>query len=41
MGAPTLRLFDFAGAIAAAGLIAAFVVAAVRNTTALAVAEPR
>jgi archaetidylinositol phosphate synthase len=41
MGALTVRLFDFAGAIAAAGLIAAFVVAAVRNTTALAVAEPR
>jgi phosphatidylglycerophosphate synthase len=41
MGALTVRLFDFAGAIAAAGLIAAFVVAAVRNTAALAVAEPR
>jgi archaetidylinositol phosphate synthase len=41
LGALTVRLFDFAGAITAAGLIAAFVVAAVRNTTALAVAEPR
>jgi archaetidylinositol phosphate synthase len=41
MGALTVRLFDFAGAIAAAGLMAAFVVAAVRNTAALAVAEPR
>ncbi len=41
MGALTVRLFDFAGAIAAAGLMAAFVVAAVRTTAALAVAEPR
>jgi hypothetical protein len=34
-------LFDFGGAIAAAGLIGAFVVSVVRNATALAVAEPR
>ena len=34
MGALTVRLFDFAGAIAAAGLMAAFVVAAVRTTAA-------
>jgi hypothetical protein len=34
-------LFDFGGALAAAGLVGAFVMAVVRNATALAVAEPR
>jgi hypothetical protein len=41
IGTLTLRLFDFGGAIAAAALIAAFVVSIVRNATALAVAEAR
>jgi phosphatidylglycerophosphate synthase len=41
LGPLTVRLFDFGGAIAAAGLIGAFVAAVVRNATALAVAEPR
>ena len=41
LGPLTVRLFDFGGAVAAAGLIGAFVVSVVRNATALAVAEPR
>jgi len=41
VGPLTVRLFDFGGAIAAVGLIGAFVVSVVRNATALAVAEPR
>ena len=41
IGPLTVRLFDFGGAIAAAGLLGAFVVSVVRNATALAVAEPR
>jgi hypothetical protein len=41
IGPLTVRLFDLGGAIAAAGLIGAFVVSVVRNATALAVAEPR
>ena len=41
LGPLTVRLFDFGGAIAAAGLIGVFVTAVVRNATALAVAEPR
>jgi len=41
VGPLTLRLFDVGGVLAATGLLAAFVVSAVRNGTALAVAEPR
>ena len=41
VGSFTVRLFDAGGAVAAAGLLAAFTVAVVRNTTALATAEPR
>ena len=41
IGPLTVRLFDLGGAIAAAGLLAVFVVSVLRNTTALAVAEPR
>jgi len=41
IGPLTVRLFDAGGAVAAAGLLAAFAVAVVRNTGALAVAEPR
>ena len=40
IGPVTVRLFDFGGATAAAGLIGAFVVSVFRNATALAVAEP-
>src|SRR5262247_489573 len=41
IGPLTVRLFDFGGAIGAAGLMGAFVVSVARNATALAVAEPR
>ena len=41
IGPLTVRLFDVGGAVAAAGLLAVFAVAVVRNTCALAVAEPR
>jgi archaetidylinositol phosphate synthase len=41
IGSLTVRLFDFGGALAAAGLLAAFTVSVVRNARALAVAEPR
>ena len=41
IGALTVRLFDFGGAIAAAGLGVVFVASVLRNATALAVAEPR
>ena len=41
IGPLTVRLFDVGGAAAAAGLLAAFAVAVVKNTRALAVAEPR
>ena len=41
IGALTVRLFDVGGAVAVAGLLAAFALAVVRNTRALAVAEPR
>ena len=41
IGPLTMRLFDFGGAVAAAALITAFVVSAVQNATALAVAEAR
>ena len=41
IGPLTVRLFDFGGALAAAGLLTVFVVSVLRNTTALAVAEPR
>jgi len=41
IGPLTVRLFDVGGAVAAAGLLAAFAVAVVKNTRALAVAEPR
>jgi archaetidylinositol phosphate synthase len=40
VGPFTFRLFDFGGVIAAGGLLAAFILSAVRNATALAVAEP-
>jgi phosphatidylglycerophosphate synthase len=40
-GSLTVRLFDFGGALAAAGLVAVFVVSVLRNTSALAAAEPR
>jgi phosphatidylglycerophosphate synthase len=35
-----VRLFDFGGAVAAAGLVGVFVVSVLRNATTLAVAEP-
>ena len=41
IGALTVRLFDLGGALAAAGLLAVFVVSVLRNASALAVAEPR
>ena len=41
IGRLTVRLFDAGGAIGAAGLLTAFMVSVVRNTSALAVAEPR
>ena len=41
IGALHVRLFDFGGAIGAAGLGVAFVTAVVQNTAALAAAEPR
>ena len=41
IGALTVRLFDLGGALAAAGLLAVFVVSVQRNASALAVAEPR
>jgi phosphatidylglycerophosphate synthase len=41
IGPLTVRLFDVGGAVAGAGLLAVFAVAVVRNTCALAVAEPR
>ena len=41
IGSLTVRLFDVGGAVAAAGLLAAFTAAVVRNATALATAEPR
>ena len=41
IGPLTARLFDVGGAVAVAGLLAAFTAAVVRNTRALAVAEPR
>ena len=41
IGPLTVRLFDVGGAVAAAGLLAVFAVAVVKNTCALAVAEPR
>ena len=40
IGQVTVRLFDFGGSIAAAGLIGAFVVSVFQNATALAIAEP-
>jgi phosphatidylglycerophosphate synthase len=41
IGPVTVRLFDLGGVIGTAGLIAAFAISVRRNTTALAVAEPR
>ena len=41
IGRFTVRLFDFGGALAAAGLAAVFVVSVCRNSCALAMAEPR
>jgi phosphatidylglycerophosphate synthase len=41
IGMLTVRLFDLGGALAAAGLLAVFVVSVLRNASALAVAEPR
>jgi phosphatidylglycerophosphate synthase len=41
LGPITLRLFDLGGLIAIGGLAVAFIVSVVRNTRALAVAEPR
>ena len=41
IGTLTVRLFDLGGALAAAGLLAVFVVSVMRNASALAVAEPR
>jgi archaetidylinositol phosphate synthase len=41
IGPLSVRLFDFGGVLATAGLFVAFVVSVVRNATALAVAEPR
>jgi len=40
IGTLTVRLFDLGGALAAAGLLAVFVVSVLRNASALAVAEP-
>jgi len=40
IGPVTVRLFDLGGAMAAAGLIGAFVVSGFRNATALAIAQP-
>ncbi len=41
IGTLSVRLFDLGGALAAAGLLAVFVVSVLRNASALAVAEPR
>ena len=41
IGPLTVQLFDFGAALAAAGLLVVFVMSVLRNTTALAVAEPR
>jgi phosphatidylglycerophosphate synthase len=41
IGTRTVRLFDLGGALAAAGLLAVFVVSVLRTASALAVAEPR
>jgi archaetidylinositol phosphate synthase len=41
IGSLTVRLFDFGGTLVAAGLVAVFVVSVLRNTSALAAAEPR
>ena len=41
LGPLTVRLFDLGGVVAIAGLLASFAVSVLRNTTALAVAEPR
>jgi hypothetical protein len=41
IGPLTVRLFDFGGALAGAGLLATFTASVVRNTCALAMAEPR
>jgi archaetidylinositol phosphate synthase len=41
LGPVTVRLFDLGGLVAIAGLLASFAVSILRNTTALAVAEPR
>lgn len=41
IGPLTVPLFDLGGALAAAGLVAVFVVSVLRNTRALAAAEPR
>jgi archaetidylinositol phosphate synthase len=41
IGPLTVRLFDVGGVVAGAGLLAVFAVAVVKNTCALAVAEPR
>jgi archaetidylinositol phosphate synthase len=41
IGTRTVRLFDLGGALAAAGLLAVFVVSVLRNASSLAVAEPR
>jgi archaetidylinositol phosphate synthase len=41
IGTLTVPLFDLGGALAAAGLLAVFVVSVLRNASALAVAEPR
>jgi phosphatidylglycerophosphate synthase len=41
IGTLTVRLFDLGGALAAAGLLAVFVVSVLRNASALAVAEPQ
>src|SRR5882672_9037657 len=41
IGPLTVRLFDFAGTLAVAGLLGAFFIAVLRNTSALAVAEPQ
>ena len=41
IGTRTVRLFDLGGALAAAGLLAVFVMSVLRNASALAVGEPR
>jgi archaetidylinositol phosphate synthase len=41
LGPLTVRLFDLGGLVAIGGLLASFAVSILRNTTALAVAEPR